>query len=61
MPVSEKLFNFDVFPPFFDGLLPEGLALDALLRGNKVDADDYLRQLIIVGQDLLGNVTVEEA
>jgi len=25
MPVELKEFNFNAFPPFFDGLLPEGI------------------------------------
>lgn len=61
MPVAKENFDFDEFPPFFDGLLPEGLFLEALLREAKIDAGDYMKQLIVVGQDLVGNVTVEEA
>ncbi len=59
MPVSEKTFEYATFPPFFDGLLPEGMQLEALLKGAKIDADDLLQQLIAVGHDLVGNVTVE--
>ncbi len=32
MPVEKKEFIFDQFPPFFDGLLPEGILLDGLLK-----------------------------
>lgn len=59
MPVIEKTFEYTSFPPFFDGLLPEGMQLEALLKGAKIDGDDLMQQLIVVGHDLVGNVTVE--
>ena len=59
MPVEKKFFEYTVFPPFFDGLLPEGVQLEALLKIGKIDANDFFRQLIKVGHDLVGNVTVE--
>jgi serine/threonine-protein kinase HipA len=60
MPVDKKEFVFDRFPPFFDGLLPEGLLLEGLLKLRKIDKFDYLGQLIAVGGDLVGAVTVQE-
>lgn len=60
MPVREEAFLFDQFPPFFDGLLPEGVMLDALLRSHKLDKNDYFAQLVVVGHDLVGAVTVEK-
>lgn len=60
MPVNQKEFLFKTFPPFFEGLLPEGIMLTTLLRTAKIDANDYLAQLIYVGEDLVGSVTVEE-
>jgi serine/threonine-protein kinase HipA len=60
MPVNEKEFIFDRFPPFFDGLLPEGVLLEGLLKQRKIDKFDYLSQLIAVGNDLVGAVTVQE-
>ncbi len=60
MPVTQKDYEFTGFPPFFDGLLPEGFQLEALLRKRKIDRDDLFGQLIIVGQDLVGAVTVVE-
>ena len=61
MPVREESYRFDRFPPFFDGLLPEGWQLDALLRWAKLDRHDYMGQLLAVGQDVVGAVTVEPA
>jgi len=60
MPATQKSYEFTAFPPFFDGLLPEGFQLEALLRRRKIDRNDLFSQLIIVGQDLVGAVTVEE-
>ncbi|MCB0732540.1 MAG: HipA N-terminal domain-containing protein [Ignavibacteriae bacterium] len=59
MPIQHKKYSYKNFPPFFDGLLPEGNQLDALLRQTKIDRNDYLSQLIKIGQDLVGSVTVE--
>jgi serine/threonine-protein kinase HipA len=58
MPVDQKEFVYSEFPPFFDGLLPEGTQLEALLRQTKIDRNDYLSQLILIGQDMVGSVTV---
>ena len=61
MPVREEPYRFDRFPPIFDGLLPEGWQLEALLRRAKLDRHDYMGQLLAVGQDVVGAVTVEPA
>ncbi len=60
MPVNKKEYEFNEFPPFFDGLLPEGVQLEALVRQLKIDKNDYFSQLVCVGKDLVGSVTVEE-
>lgn len=60
MPLTQRYYTFDRFPSFFEGLLPEGLMLDALLRKYKLDKKDYFGQLIQVGQDVVGAVTIEE-
>jgi serine/threonine-protein kinase HipA len=59
MPVRSDPYLFDRFPPFFDGLLPEGSLLTALLQQMKLDSDDYLGQLLAVGEDPVGAVTIE--
>lgn len=60
MPLSQNIYEFDVFPPFFDGLLPEGYQLEGLLKFGKIDRNDLFAQLVAVGNDLVGNVTVKE-
>ena len=58
MPLSQKRFEYPQFPPFFEGLLPEGIQLQALLKKRKLDADDLFEQLLAVGQDVVGDVTI---
>jgi serine/threonine-protein kinase HipA len=60
MPCSKKVYDFDQFPPFFEGLLPEGFMLEALLRKAKIDKYDFFEQLMRVGEDMVGNVTVKK-
>ena len=60
LPLIKERYTFDLFPAFFDGLLPEGIMLEVLLKKYKLDADDYFGQLLTVGSDLVGAVTVKE-
>jgi len=60
IPVGSLISTFPKFPPFLDGVLPEGAMLDALLRQNKIDRDDNFSQLLAVGADLVGAITVLE-
>lgn len=59
MPVNKRKFQFETFPAFFDGLLPEGQQLEGLLRQNKIDRNDNFSQLLAVGEDLVGAVSVK--
>jgi serine/threonine-protein kinase HipA len=61
LPVREAAYEFDRFPPVLEGLLPEGVLLEALLRQQKVDRDDLLTQLLLVGRDVVGSLTLEPA
>lgn len=60
MPVAQVVHEFDQFPPAFEGLLPEGMQLEAMLRRYKLDRSDLFGQLIVAGQDLVGSLTVKE-
>jgi serine/threonine-protein kinase HipA len=59
MPITQKKYKFDRFPAFFDGFLPEGVMLEALLKKTKLDSNDYFEQLMRVGGELVGDVTVQ--
>jgi len=61
IPLKERSYEFNQFPPFFEGLLPEGMQLEALIRQTKTDRNDFFSLLLITGKDLVGSVTVEEA
>lgn len=61
MPRQTGHYEFQSFPPFFEGLLPEGAQLEAMLRENKIDRGDLFAQLLLVGEDLVGVVTVKAA
>lgn len=60
MPPEQTAYRYNEFPPFFEGLLPEGIQLDGLLSNSRIDKNDYFSQLIAVGEDLVGAVTVKE-
>ncbi len=59
MPISQTKYLFTKFPPFFEGLLPEGIMLEGLLKISKLDKNDFFSQLITVGNDMIGAVTVK--
>ncbi len=59
MPLRSDPYTFDRFPSVFEGLLPEGVQLEAVLRKHKIDRDDPYGQLIVVGADMVGSLTVE--
>jgi serine/threonine-protein kinase HipA len=60
MPVAQVVHEFNRFPPAFEGLLPEGIQLEAMLRRYKLDRADLFGQLVVAGQDLVGSLTVKE-
>ena len=57
---SGKKYSYTAFPPFFEGLLPEGIQLEGLLKWNKLDKNDLFSQLVAVGDDVVGAVTIKE-
>lgn len=61
LPVRAEPYVFPSFPAVFEGLLPEGPQLEALLRLHKIDRHDSFRLLLTVGRDVVGSLTVEEA
>jgi serine/threonine-protein kinase HipA len=60
LPVREAPYEFDQFPPVLEGLLPEGLSLEAMLRQYKIDKQDLFKQLVTVGEDVVGSLTIKE-
>lgn len=60
MPLKEATYTFDTFPPFFEGLLPEGYNKNQLLKLRKIDSNDLFSQLVYLGDDFIGATTVLE-
>ena len=60
MPLTQRIYFFEKFPPYFEGVLPEGHHLEALLSICKLPREDLFSQLMQVGQGLVGAFTVEE-
>ena len=56
----KRTYTYNKFPPFFEGLLPEGVQLDGLLKIGKINKDDLFSQLLAVGSELVGVITLEE-
>lgn len=48
-------------PPFFAGLLPEGVRLGVVTSSTKTSADDHLTLLLAIGAETVGNVRVVPA
>jgi len=61
MPTSQQVWDFPRFPAPFEGLLPEGVQLDGLLRIRKLDHHDFFGQLLAVGHDVVGSLRIEAA
>jgi serine/threonine-protein kinase HipA len=61
LPMRTQPYEFDRLPPVFEGLLPEGQMLEALLRRYKVDRHDLFTQLLLTGADVVGSLTITEA
>ncbi len=59
MPTSQQVWKFSGFPAPFEGLLPEGVQLDALLRLRKLDRHDLFGQLLAVGGDVVGSLRID--
>jgi serine/threonine-protein kinase HipA len=60
LPIHTQEYTFNRFPACFEGLLPEGVQLEELLRKYKLNKTDYFGQLLRVGGDLVGALTVEK-
>lgn len=60
MPLRQRMWHFPRFPSVFEGLLPEGAQLEALLRRRKLDKSDLFGQLLSVGEDVVGSLQIKD-
>lgn len=58
MPTTKVVYEYPTFPAVFEGLLPEGAQLEALLRAKKLDRDDLMGQILAVGADVVGSLSI---
>jgi len=58
LPLRAEPYESKTFPPFFDGLLPEGWLLDIAVRHWKLDPRDRMGLLLSVCEDCIGAVHV---
>lgn len=59
LPVEIQHKIYASFPPVFEGLLPEGIQLEAVLKQHKIDRHDFFSLLMVVGGDLVGSLTFQ--
>lgn len=59
LPLSDEEYKSKTFFPFFDGLIPEGWLLEAVVRNWKIDSRDRFGLLLVACKDCIGNVSVE--
>lgn len=60
LPLRGEPYASKTFPPFFDGLIPEGWLLDLTVEHWKVDPHDRMGLLLAVCEDCIGAVHVVE-
>lgn len=58
MPLKQRRFEWKGFPPEFDGLIPEGVLLEQLLRTHKLERSDRMGLLLAIGSDTVGWVSI---
>ena len=60
MPAAQAIHEFDRFPSPFEGLLPREFSWRPCCGATSLIAPIFFGQLIVVGQDLVGSLTVKE-
>ena len=60
LPLQEEPFVSKNLHPFFDGLIVEGWLLDTVEHNWKIDKNDRMSLLLLVGKDAVGAVSVIE-
>ena len=58
LPLSANQYDEEQFRPYFEGLLPEAKARQALAASIGVQESDYLALLQVCGKDCIGDVVI---
>ena len=59
LPLRREAYGPEQTRIFFEGLLPEGFLRRTVAKNNRVDADDYLSLLGMLGSECLGAITLK--
>lgn len=59
LPLREEPYGPEQTRNFFEGLLPEGFLRRTVAKNNRVDADDYLSLLGMLGSECLGAISLK--
>ena len=60
LPLRKEPFISKHLHPFFDGLIVEGWLLETVEKNWKINPNDRMALLLLVGKDTIGAVSVEE-
>lgn len=60
LPLQKEPFVSKTLHPFFDGLIVEGWLLQVAEKNWKIDRNDRMSLLLLVGKDAVGAVSVTE-
>lgn len=58
LPLTDEPYRPEQTRNFFEGLLPEGFLRRTVAKNNRVDADDYLSLLEMLGAECLGAISI---
>lgn len=56
-----RVSSGDAVPPYFAGLMPEGVRLRSVVTATRTSEDDHLTVLLAVGADAIGDIAVVPA
>ena len=59
LPLTDEPYGPEATRNFFEGLLPEGFLRRTVAKNNRVDADDYLSLLEMLGAECLGAISIK--
>lgn len=58
LPLRKEEYRFHFLFPFFDGLIPEGWLLNAVIHNWKIESNDRFGILLVACHDTIGNVSI---
>lgn len=59
LPIVEESYHFDMLPPFLEALLPEVHVIRGVIKKHKLNPNDMLSVLCLIGGDTFGALTIK--